>query len=237
MKAIEVNSEEEAPPRAEMEAEVPVKEEEPGEEEPHADVKPQSDSQVIEWNAKLRTEVGRAPLNYVMRLRKNLGHPAPKVLRKMLEEVQATENVMTAAQKYICTECFERQGPAGVPPASGLTARIFGERLMVDTAWIDTDDGRLCDMCDDDDGSSDPLHSCEVDEEREIGWPGEGRQEDGSNIFRCQNIFASMRARDSQLNIFVIGVLSATSSLRLRQLKPTTGLDQTRESAKSSEGA
>ena len=97
-------------------------------------------------NALLRRQVGKAAMNYVVRLHRNLGHPGSNVLCKMLEEVQATQNVMNAAKDYVCPECFVRQGPAGVPPAAGLTARVFGERLMADTAWIDTDDGRVCVM-------------------------------------------------------------------------------------------
>ena len=100
----------------------------------------------ITSNAQLRRQVGKAAMNYVVRLHRNLGHPGSNVLCKMLEEVQATENVMTAARGYVCPGCFIRQGPAGVPPASGLTARVFGERLMADAAWIDTDDGRVCVM-------------------------------------------------------------------------------------------
>ncbi|CAK9113644.1 unnamed protein product [Durusdinium trenchii] len=94
-------------------------------------------------NAQLRTQVGKAAMNYVVRLHKNLGHPGTDVLCRMLEEAQATDNVMTAAKRYVCPECYIRQGPAGVPPAAGLTARVFGERLLADTAWIDTDDGRI----------------------------------------------------------------------------------------------
>ena len=97
-------------------------------------------------NAQLRTQVGKAAMNYVVRLHKNLGHPGTDVLCRMREEVQATDNVMTAAKRYVCPKCYIRQGPAGVPPAAGLTARVFGERLLADTAWIDTDDGRVCVM-------------------------------------------------------------------------------------------
>ena len=64
----------------------------------------------------------------------------------MLEEVQAIEQVLKAAKDYVCPKCFETKPPAGVPPASGLTARNFGDRLMADTTWIDTDDGRICVM-------------------------------------------------------------------------------------------
>ena len=73
-------------------------------------------------NAMLRRQLGKAAVNYVVRLHRNLGHPSSNALCKMLEEFQA-----------------------GVPPA-GLTAQVFGERLMSDTAWIDTDDGRVCVM-------------------------------------------------------------------------------------------
>ncbi|CAK8988155.1 unnamed protein product, partial [Durusdinium trenchii] len=68
-------------------------------------------------NAQLRTQVGKAAMNYVVRLHKNLGHPGTDVLCRMREEVQATDNVMTAAKRYVCPECYIRQGPAGVPPA------------------------------------------------------------------------------------------------------------------------
>ena len=74
-------------------------------------------------NAMLRRQLGKAAVNYVVRLHRNLGHPSSNALCKMLEEFQA-----------------------GVPPAAGLTAQVFGERLMSDTAWIDTDDGRVCVM-------------------------------------------------------------------------------------------
>ena len=97
-------------------------------------------------NRALRRELGSATMNYVSRLHKNLGHPGPEVLCKMLEEVQATENVLRGAREYICPQCYARRPPGGVPPAAGLHARYFGERLMADTAWIDTDDGRVCVM-------------------------------------------------------------------------------------------
>ena len=97
-------------------------------------------------NLQLQKEVGISVMQYIRRLHKNLGHPSPQVLTKMLEEIQATEDVLKAARGYECALCHERKGPSGVPPAAGLTARVFGERLLADTAWVDTDDGRCCMM-------------------------------------------------------------------------------------------
>ena len=98
---------------------------------------------LVAKNRKLQAEVGSQVMQYVKRLHKNLGHPSPKVLTQMLLEIQATEDVLKAAKEYECVHCHERRGPAGVPPAAGLTARSFGERLLADTAWIDTDEGRV----------------------------------------------------------------------------------------------
>lgn len=80
-------------------------------------------------NKALKAEVGSQVFSYVARLHKNLGHPSPEVLQRMLTEVQATSDVLKAAKEYICPKCHERKPPAGVPPASGLTARTFGDRL------------------------------------------------------------------------------------------------------------
>ena len=102
------------------------------------------DDSNIRKNKELKAKVGPRAYQYVQRLHKNLGHPAPDVLQKMLEEVQATENVLEAARQYQCPKCYARQGPSGVPPAAPHTAREFNCRLMIDSAWIDTEDGRRC---------------------------------------------------------------------------------------------
>ena len=82
--------------------------------------------------------------NYIKRLHKSLGHPQPAVLKKMLTEVQATEAVLKAAENFKCVTCYHRKKPFTVPPAAGLTATTFNNRIMADSAWIDTQDGRKC---------------------------------------------------------------------------------------------
>ncbi|CAE7647792.1 GIP [Symbiodinium sp. CCMP2592] len=95
-------------------------------------------------NRELRSKVGSQALNYVTRLHKNLGHPSSDVLVRMLEEVQATTNVIEAAKGYVCPTCYARRRSPGVPPAAGLMARNFGDRLLADSAWIDIEGGRRC---------------------------------------------------------------------------------------------
>eukprot|EP00435_Cladocopium_sp_Y103_P041365 s2849_g11.t1 len=47
-------------------------------------------------NKALKAAVGNQVFSYVARLHKNLGHPSPEVLQRMLTEVQATEDVLKA---------------------------------------------------------------------------------------------------------------------------------------------
>ena len=44
----------------------------------------------------------------------------------------------------MCGICASRKKPGSVPPAAGLTARRFGDRLCADSAWIETTSGRKC---------------------------------------------------------------------------------------------
>ena len=105
---------------------------------------PNTKDETIESNRRLRARVGNQAMNYITRLHKNLGHPSSRVLLRMLEEVQATDAVKEAAKNYICPLCYERRPPAGVPPAAGLPARHFNDRVLADSAWVDTKDGRKC---------------------------------------------------------------------------------------------
>ena len=105
---------------------------------------PRGDGEVIRKNAELKRQVGPQVFGYVARLHKSLGHPSAEVLLKMLEEVQATEEVKKAAKEFICGTCYARKMVPGVPPAAGLVARRFNDRLVADSAWIDTTSGRRC---------------------------------------------------------------------------------------------
>jgi hypothetical protein len=181
-------------------------------------------SENVTKNKTLKAEVGSQVFSYVARLHKNLGHPSPEVLQRMLTEVQATADVLKAAKEYICPKCHERKPPAGVPPASGLTARTFGDRLMADTTWIDTDDGRLCVMVMMDHATRyvalrimKSERSVDLVKGLERGW---------SNIPLCQRSCGSMRPKVLQLNIFVNGALNMELPLKLLLRKLTTGLVQ-----------
>ena len=73
-----------------------------GEEE--GDSPPISVPEPVQKNRELRKQVGSRPFEYVQRLHKNLGHVSNNTLCRMLEEVQATDDVMTAAKNYVCPQ-------------------------------------------------------------------------------------------------------------------------------------
>lgn len=54
----------------------------------------------------------------------------------MLQEVQATEDVMTAAREFVCSQCYARSRPAQAPPSSGVRTTEFHERIQIDSHWI-----------------------------------------------------------------------------------------------------
>ena len=108
------------------------------------------DCEMVKANRELKKKVGARAVDYVARLHKNLGHPSPEVLVKMLTEVQATENVLQAAREYVCRNCYHRAKPFQVPPSGGISSTTFGNRLVVDSSWIQLEAGRQCvlTMCD-----------------------------------------------------------------------------------------
>ena len=131
---------------SEAEAMVAAEEEEREQEEEFLEergrIPPRDPDQVeqVKANRELKSQVGVRAFDYVARLQKNLGHPSSEVLVKMLQEVQATENVITAAKKYLCPNHYNRKRPAQVPPSSGISSTVFNNRLMADSAWIQLDD-------------------------------------------------------------------------------------------------
>lgn len=87
-------------------------------------------------NRALKNKVGRRAVEYVQRLHKNMGHISSEVLVRMLQEIQATDNVLEAAREYICPTCYARQKPPQSPPSSALKSTEFNQRIQVDTHWI-----------------------------------------------------------------------------------------------------
>ena len=93
-------------------------------------------SEPVRKNRELRRQVGSRAVDYVQRLHKNLGHTGKDTLQQMLQQVQATENVMLAAREYVCPACCARNRPAQAPPSSGVKSKEFNERIQVDSHWI-----------------------------------------------------------------------------------------------------
>ena len=102
---------------------------------------------VIKANKELRLQVGGRAVDYVARLHKNMGHPSAATLVKMLKEVQATNDVLEAAQRYVCRSCYHRARPFQVPPSGGISSTVFGNRLVVDSSWIQLGPDRQFSMC------------------------------------------------------------------------------------------
>ena len=103
-----------------------------------------AEQETIKANRQLRKEVSGRAVDYVARLHKNLGHPSAKTLIKMLQEVQATSDVVIAAERYVCAQCFNRQKPSQVPPSSGISSTTFNNRVVCDSAWIQLGPDRQC---------------------------------------------------------------------------------------------
>eukprot|EP00435_Cladocopium_sp_Y103_P051239 s554_g15.t2 len=100
-------------------------------------------SEPVRRNRELRKQVGGRAVDYVQRLHKNLGHVSAETLHRMLEEIQATDNVLTAAKNYVCPACYARKRPAQAPPSSGLKTTEFNERIQVDSHWIQCEDSAV----------------------------------------------------------------------------------------------
>ena len=75
------------------------------------DPEKEKDQDPVYRNMRLQREVGAQVMQYIRRLHKNLGHPAPDVLHQMLTDIQATDAVLKAAKEYECIHCHERKGP------------------------------------------------------------------------------------------------------------------------------
>ena len=74
-------------------------------------------SEPVQRNRELRRQVGNRPFEYVQRLHKNTGHISNDTLHRMLEEIQATENVPDRRQElrlpYVL--CQKATSASGVP--------------------------------------------------------------------------------------------------------------------------
>ena len=103
-----------------------------------------NEDEIVSSNRSLRKTCGSRAVDYVARLHKNLGHPSAATLLRMLDEVQATDDVVKAAKGYICKYCYHRAKPSQVPPSAGISSRSFNNRLVVDSAWIQLGKERQC---------------------------------------------------------------------------------------------
>ena len=72
----------------------------------------------------------------IVRLHRNLGHPTNNELAKMLEQKNASPELIEAARSHECPVCHLHQRPSSVPVSSAPKTSSFNERVQVDTLWI-----------------------------------------------------------------------------------------------------
>ena len=97
------------------------------------------EDEVVNSNKMLRKTCGSRAVDYIARLHKNLGHPSAATLLRMLEEVQATDDVVKAAKGYICKHCYHRAKPSQVPPGCRHQLeelqQSIGGGFSMDSTW------------------------------------------------------------------------------------------------------
>ena len=92
---------------------------------------PQHSKDIYE-HRKLKQECGANIVRYVERLHRNLGHPRPDVVVKMLQSANATSEVIECARRYRCAVCLARRRPNQPPKSSALKETAFNGTVQMD---------------------------------------------------------------------------------------------------------
>ena len=81
---------------------------------------------------KLRQEFGANIVRYVERLHRNMGHPRPDILVKMLQAASATSEVVSCARLYRCAVCLQRRRPNQAPKTGVIKETLFNGTVQID---------------------------------------------------------------------------------------------------------
>ena len=85
---------------------------------------------------KLRSDTRQQAIRIVQKLHRNLGHPSTKELTELLQTRGASEEVLKAAQSYVCAACAKYKKPAEASPASLPQSTTFNQQLQADIFWL-----------------------------------------------------------------------------------------------------
>lgn len=96
------------------------------------------ESDPIRSNKALRPKVGGRAVEYVQRLRKNLGHCGANVLTRMLREVQATDDALRLPRSTCVPYAMPERGQSKLHQHTE-----FNDRLQVDSHWILNEDSTV----------------------------------------------------------------------------------------------
>ena len=93
---------------------------------------------------QLMTENKSEALRTVQRLHRNLGHPQPLALAKLLASRNASDVVVEVAKNFQCAACLMYHKPNQVAPASIRQEAVkFNDILQADVLWLKIDSKKL----------------------------------------------------------------------------------------------
>ena len=85
---------------------------------------------------QLMTSSRTEAVKTIQRLHRNLGHPSPECLIKMLESRGASEAVLQVARQFLYYTCLRYRKPNQITPASDKSILRFNESIQADVFWL-----------------------------------------------------------------------------------------------------
>ena len=85
---------------------------------------------------KLQPQSAGEALRIITRLHRNLGHPTNAQLRKLLQDHNANDKLLTALDSFNCPICHQRQRPVQVPKTGMYRGTFFNDKVQADTMWL-----------------------------------------------------------------------------------------------------
>ena len=72
----------------------------------------------------------------IQRLHRNLGHPTPQQLHKLLSDRKANDRLLASCLGHRCQHCEQRRAPPQVPKSGLYKGTFFNDRVQADTLWL-----------------------------------------------------------------------------------------------------
>lgn len=72
----------------------------------------------------------------IQRLHRNLGHPTPQQLHKLLSDRKANDRLLASCLGHRCQHCEQRRAPPQVPKSGLYKGTFFNDRVQADILWL-----------------------------------------------------------------------------------------------------